>query len=477
MKVRLFTFLLLLLSLHIGRAQTENILLTGEIVNRQNDAPPSIEVCLCDWFNHTVRTNVLIEANGSFRSRLRFTVGHTFAIKYRDTFYAYAAPGDSLHLVIDDRTQAVAFSGDHDALARLYYCYGQDISPFVNDQIRKFTDDTLPLDQQMKFFTGIYRLVEDSIAAYCHRQDIGDHERKLLNTEALYSLANFAAEYRGRNKEEQLAFFTHPLFRLENRDNLNSLLMYAVHLGWYKGNLCRQDSVLQHLQKADRQTAAQQRELELILSCPKSLSRDVMLGSIFNNKQSVSLPNVSEFVLPEAWQMLADQQENIVCLDTAYISFDCSTDSIIYYDKTEGKPTCTPIGSNDFFAYLRAKHPGKAIYVDIYSSWCGPCRREREIAPDFYRRYAGQNIVFVNLCLDSNRKEWLKQLEGKDEGGEYYWFDENTSRQFEGLINLPGFPTHMLISPDGHFITRNAPGLLKKHELSKLLDSILQPNH
>ena len=184
MKVRLFTFLLLLLSLHIGRAQTENILLTGEIVNRQNDAPPSIEVCLCDWFNHTVRTNVLIEANGSFRSRLRFTVGHTFAIKYRDTFYAYAAPGDSLHLVIDDRTQAVAFSGDHDALARLYHCYGQDISPFVNDQIRKFTDDTLPLDQQMKFFTGIYRLVEDSIAAYCHRQDIDDHERKLLNTEA-----------------------------------------------------------------------------------------------------------------------------------------------------------------------------------------------------------------------------------------------------------------------------------------------------
>lgn len=68
----------------------------------------------------------------------------------------------------------------------------------------------------------------------------------------------------------------------------------------------------------------------------------------------------------------------------------------------------------DFFhgtwdeALTKAKEEGKVIFVDAYTTWCGPCKKmAREVfsdakVGDYYNKY------FVNLKLDMEKKEGIK---------------------------------------------------------------------
>jgi len=81
-------------------------------------------------------------------------------------------------------------------------------------------------------------------------------------------------------------------------------------------------------------------------------------------------------------------------------------------------PAITFATGIDFFhgtfeeALVKAKEEGKVIFVDSYTTWCGPCKRmARTVFTDaavgeFYNRH------FVNLKLDMEKKEGI-QFGGK----------------------------------------------------------------
>lgn len=469
--------LLTLLCLCSVAARTDNIIITGRVVNRRADAPKSVNLNLCDWFNATTRINLPLDDDGRFRAQLNFTTGHTFSFVYRDNIYAYAAPGDSLHILIDDGRpstdgQAVAFGGNHPETTRAFCYYGTRLSPLINRHAETFKADTLPLPRHMRLFTETYEAVKDSIARHARQQDFDARSCKLLCREALYELANLSACYQGSNLQEQQAFFTHPLFQLDDPDNLNVQLMYGAHLTWYWSTCCRQDSTLERLRKSKDRRALEYRQSELILSLPKGVRRDVILGIFHKRPKTVPLPDSSFFVLPAAWRQLKSQHLASAAIDTAYIRFDCGTDSVQYHDKE--KNACQPIRTSDFFAYLQKRHPGKVLYIDVYASWCGPCREEMKTAPDLHRRYQGKDVVFVNLCLSSTLNSWQKMVDEGTVAGENYWFNDELTKHFAGLINLPGFPTYLLVDRKGHVVTRNAPRPSEAETLFRLIDRTLE---
>ncbi len=51
------------------------------------------------------------------------------------------------------------------------------------------------------------------------------------------------------------------------------------------------------------------------------------------------------------------------------------------------------------------RYRGKVIYLDIWGTWCGPCKVEMRYLPELKRRLEGKDIVFIYLDMDEDSKD------------------------------------------------------------------------
>lgn len=51
------------------------------------------------------------------------------------------------------------------------------------------------------------------------------------------------------------------------------------------------------------------------------------------------------------------------------------------------------------------RYRGKVVYLDVWGTWCGPCKIEMRYLPDLKRRVEGKDIVFLYLDMDEDSKD------------------------------------------------------------------------
>ncbi|KJD32868.1 thioredoxin [Tamlana nanhaiensis] len=115
---------------------------------------------------------------------------------------------------------------------------------------------------------------------------------------------------------------------------------------------------------------------------------------------------------------------------------------------------------------------GKYVYVDVWATWCGPCKAEIPSLKALEAEYHDKNIQFVSLSVDDGRgyradtKEesaelakagWKKMIADKALGGIQILSPNGWQTDFVQNYKINGIPRFILIDPDGNIVSADAP--------------------
>lgn len=118
---------------------------------------------------------------------------------------------------------------------------------------------------------------------------------------------------------------------------------------------------------------------------------------------------------------------------------------------------------------------GKYVYVDVWATWCGPCRAEIPSLKAIEEKYHGKNIEFVSISIDvaKDHEKWKNFVTDKSLGGVQLFADKDWNSDFMKGYGINSIPRFILIDPNGKVLKSDAlrpsnPEL--KEELDKLLN-------
>jgi len=111
---------------------------------------------------------------------------------------------------------------------------------------------------------------------------------------------------------------------------------------------------------------------------------------------------------------------------------------------------------------------GRYVYIDVWATWCGPCKREIPFLQKVEKQYEGKNIQFVSLSVDKldDLDKWKKMVKEEQLGGIQLYADKSWESDFVTGYLIKGIPRFILIDPNGIIVNSNAP----RPSESKLID-------
>lgn len=118
---------------------------------------------------------------------------------------------------------------------------------------------------------------------------------------------------------------------------------------------------------------------------------------------------------------------------------------------------------------------GKVVLIDVWATWCGPCKAQMPFLKEIETHYKGNdNVVFVGISLDAekDRQKWLSMIKEKELEGVQLLDD--VGKSFGRKYKAVSIPRFFLIDKKGNWAEVRCPLPENKDKLKKYIDRELK---
>lgn len=114
---------------------------------------------------------------------------------------------------------------------------------------------------------------------------------------------------------------------------------------------------------------------------------------------------------------------------------------------------------------------GRKIYVDIWSTSCGPCKEEFEYNEKLKEtlKNKGVDILYISLDGDQNQDRWKNMIKYYNLRGNHIRANEKLEADLARELGRFGIPRYLIIDKQGNIINNDAPRPSNLSELEKQL--------
>ena len=103
---------------------------------------------------------------------------------------------------------------------------------------------------------------------------------------------------------------------------------------------------------------------------------------------------------------------------------------------------------------------GKIVYIDVWATWCGPCRRELPHLKTLKEQYKDNpNLVIIGISADAIRdiQKWRDFVAAEELGGIQLHGRTDDDTDIGKLYQVNALPRFFLIDREGRVVSNNAP--------------------
>ena len=120
---------------------------------------------------------------------------------------------------------------------------------------------------------------------------------------------------------------------------------------------------------------------------------------------------------------------------------------------------------------LYGRFPGKYKFIDLWATWCAPCKAEIPYLQQLEAEFQGKEIEFISISIDKNRKKWKDYVRKHQLGGVQLWAGDWSYLPEE--LHVGSIPRFILIDKEGNWVDTEAfrPS---NPALKKLLKNLLK---